>query len=144
MSWKRLPKKYVRDCQKQVWNELCDGINIELNEAARLIEKLAEHSFAKEALSGLVAELRELVDPGRRDVVAAIRKALRLTVKDNNLQKQQLINWLDEENVKNSARFNSKLFSDTPNSPLNVEIVKASYSEDSRLIDWQGGAECLF
>src|ERR1700744_1551485 len=36
-------KKYVRDIQRQVWNELADDVRVELNEAARLIEKLAEH-----------------------------------------------------------------------------------------------------
>src|ERR1700733_13938369 len=38
-----IAKKYVRDCQRQVWNELSDDIRFELNEAARLIEKLAEY-----------------------------------------------------------------------------------------------------
>ncbi|WP_295676160.1 thiamine pyrophosphate-dependent enzyme [uncultured Mucilaginibacter sp.] len=128
-------KKYVRDCQRQVWNELCDGIRLELNDAARLIDKLAEHSAVQAALNDVVAELRECVDPGRRDVVAAIRKALRLTLRENSLQKQQLINWLEEENVKNAARYNSKLFSGSQYSPLSVEHVPARYYEDSKHID---------
>ncbi|BAU54106.1 alpha-ketoacid dehydrogenase subunit alpha/beta [Mucilaginibacter gotjawali] len=128
-------KKYVRDCQRQVWNELCDGIRAELNDAARLIDKLAEHSAVQAALNDLVAELRECVDPGRRDVVAAIRKALRLTIKENSLQKQQLVNWLEEENVKNAARYNSKLFGGSQYSPLNVEHIPARYYEDSKHID---------
>ena len=128
-------KKYVRDCQRQVWNELCDGIRLELNDAARLIDKLAEHSAVQGELNDVVAELRECVDPGRRDVVSAIRKSLRLTVRENSLQKQQLINWLEEEIVKNEARYNSKLFSGTQYSPLNVEHVPARYYEDSKHID---------
>src|SRR5258708_11486875 len=106
-------KKYVRDCQRQVWNELSDEIRLELNEAARLIEKLAEYVPVREELLAIVSELRECVDPGRKDVFAAIRKTLRLTIKENVLQKQQLINWLEEEKVKNKARFNSKLFTRT-------------------------------
>jgi pyruvate/2-oxoglutarate/acetoin dehydrogenase E1 component/TPP-dependent pyruvate/acetoin dehydrogenase alpha subunit len=128
-------KKYVRDCQRQVWNELSDDIRTELNEAARLIDKLAEHSAASEELNSLVSELREFTDPGRREVVGAIRKALRITIKENSLQKQQLINWLEEEGVKNTERFNSKLFGGTKYSPLNVEHVPARYYEDSKSID---------
>jgi len=128
-------KKYVRDCQRQVWNELSDEIRLELNEAAALIEKLAQYVPAKEELRAVVLSLRECVDPGRRDVFAAIRKTLRLTVKDNVLQKQQLINWLEEEKIKNAARFNSKLFSETPQSPLNVAHVPVRYYEDSKSID---------
>jgi len=128
-------KKYVRECQRQVWNELSDEIRLELNEAAALIEKLAQYVPAKEELRAVVLSLRECVDPGRRDVFAAIRKALRLTVKDNVLQKQQLINWLEEEKIKNTARFNSKLFSETSQSPLNVGNIPVRYYEDSKLID---------
>lgn len=128
-------KKYVRDCQRQVWNELCDGIRSELNDAARLIDKVAEHSAVQAELNDIVAELRECVDPGRRDVVAAIRKTLRLTVKESSLQKQQLINWLEEEGKKNAVRYNSKLFGGTKYSPLNAEQVPARYYEDSKYID---------
>jgi pyruvate/2-oxoglutarate/acetoin dehydrogenase E1 component/TPP-dependent pyruvate/acetoin dehydrogenase alpha subunit len=128
-------KKYVRDCQRQVWNELSDDIRFELDEAARLIDKLAEHSPAREELTTIVTDLRECIDPGRKDVVAAIRKTLRLAVKDNSLQKQQLINWLTDEKVKNNARYNSKLFTGTQHSPLNVAHVPARYYEDSKHID---------
>ena len=130
-----IAKKYVRDCQRQVWNELSDDIRIELNEAARLIEKLAEHVPAKEELNTIASTLRECVDPGRKDVFSAIKKTLRLTIKENTLQKQQLINWLEEENKKNSARYNSKLFSGSQYSPLNVAPVPARYYEDSKFID---------
>jgi pyruvate/2-oxoglutarate/acetoin dehydrogenase E1 component/TPP-dependent pyruvate/acetoin dehydrogenase alpha subunit len=128
-------KKYVRDCQRQVWNELSDIIRNELNEAARLIDKLAEHSPAREQLTAIALALRECVDPGRHNVVSSIRKALRLTVKEDSLQKQQLINWLEEETIKNKGRYNSKLFSESIHSPLNVAPISARYYEDSKFID---------
>ena len=128
-------KKYVRDCQRQIWGQLCDDIRLELNEAARLIEKLAEYVPARDELNELASVLRECIDPGRKDVVSAIRKTLRITIKDNVLQKQQLINWLADENVKNIARYDSKLFTGTQHSPLNVAPVPARYYEDSKFID---------
>jgi len=128
-------KKFVRDCQRQVWNELSEDIRLDLNEAARLMDKLAEHSPAQQEIIKIVTELRDCVDPGRKDAFAAIRNVLRLTIKENSLQKQQLINWLGDENVKNKARFNSKLFSGSPNSPLNVSPVSVRYFEDSKFID---------
>jgi pyruvate/2-oxoglutarate/acetoin dehydrogenase E1 component/TPP-dependent pyruvate/acetoin dehydrogenase alpha subunit len=128
-------KKYVRDCQRQVWNELCDEIKAELDEAVQLIEQLAQHVSAPEELLAISSQLRESVDPGRKDVVSAIRKTLRLTVKDDVLQKQALISWLAAEDVKNKERFNSKLFTETPNSPLNAAYVAPEYYDDSKLID---------
>ncbi len=128
-------KKHVRDCQRKVWTELCDSILAELNEAAVLIEKLAQVVSAQDELLTITANLRECVDPGRKDVMSAIRKALRLTIKEDVMQKQALIDWLTAENVKNKERYNSKLFSDTQNSPLNVDHVAAIYDQESKLID---------
>jgi pyruvate/2-oxoglutarate/acetoin dehydrogenase E1 component/TPP-dependent pyruvate/acetoin dehydrogenase alpha subunit len=128
-------KKHVRDIQRRIWNELCEAILVELNEAARLIDKLAEHSPERDALVAIVTTLRECVDPGRHDAVSAARKALRLTVKENSQQRQQLVSWLEEENAKNSERFNSRLFNGTQFSPLNVKQVPVRYYEDSKSID---------
>ena len=128
-------KKYVRDCQKQVWAALSDEIKIELNEAVRLIKDLAQRVTAGEEVFTTATALQECADPGRKDVVAAIRKTLRLTVHDNVPQKQTLINWLAGENEKNRERFNSKLFSETQFSPLKVPHVAVRYYEDSKHID---------
>ncbi len=128
-------KKHVRECQRQVWNELSDSIRAELNEAAGLIENLAQYAPSKTELMAVADELRACVDPGRHNVFAAVRKALRLTVKENLLQKQQLINWLADENEKNYTRYNSRLFSSTVHSPFHVLDVPAKYLEDSRMID---------
>jgi len=128
-------KKYVREIQRQVWNELSEEIAYELNEAARLIEQLARESQFQDELLEVVTELKECIDPGRKDVVAAIRKALRVTVKQPTQQREVLIGWLAGENVKNETRFNSKLFGDTQYSPLRVPNVSARYYEDSKHID---------
>lgn len=130
-----IAKKHVRECQREVWNQLSGEIVNELNEAVALIEKLAQHVDAYDELRALTTGLRDCVDPGRKDVFAAIRKALRITLKDNVEQKQELINWLTAENVRNADRFNSKLFTETDQSPLKVPHVPVRYYEDSKLID---------
>jgi pyruvate/2-oxoglutarate/acetoin dehydrogenase E1 component/TPP-dependent pyruvate/acetoin dehydrogenase alpha subunit len=128
-------RRYVREVQKQVWNELSNEILVELNEASRLIERLAQEVPEQAELLDVVAELRECVDPGRKDVFAAIRKSLRITVKQNSPLKQDLIHWLADENVKNENRYSSKLFTGTQYSPLNVPLVPVRYFEDSKSID---------
>jgi len=130
-----LAKKYVREIQRQVWNELSEEITYELNEASRLIEQLARESQFQDELLEVVTELKECIDPGRKDVVAAIRKALRVTVKQPTQQREVLIGWLASENVKNEKRFNSKLFGDTQYSPLRVPNVPVRYYEDSKHLD---------
>jgi pyruvate/2-oxoglutarate/acetoin dehydrogenase E1 component/TPP-dependent pyruvate/acetoin dehydrogenase alpha subunit len=130
-----IAKKYVRECQREAWNGLGDEIRVELKQVSELIEQLAQDSENGDKLKEIVSELSAVVDPGRKDAVAAGRKALRVTVKEKLIAKQALINWLNSETQKNSERFNSKLFTGTLQSPLNIPAVKAEYDEDARLID---------
>jgi pyruvate/2-oxoglutarate/acetoin dehydrogenase E1 component/TPP-dependent pyruvate/acetoin dehydrogenase alpha subunit len=127
-------KKHVRSAQREAWNELLAEIKAELDEAASLIEQLAQHSSV-EQLRDVASDLRSCVDPGRRDIVNAIRKALRVTAKEALPERQVLTEWLNGEMELNRERFNSKLFSDTPLSPLRVPVVAATYNDDSKLID---------
>jgi pyruvate/2-oxoglutarate/acetoin dehydrogenase E1 component/TPP-dependent pyruvate/acetoin dehydrogenase alpha subunit len=128
-------KKYVRECQREAWNELADEISAELNETAKDIEYLSRVSEVEEELQEIATSLRACVDPGRKDIVSAIRKALRLTVNENSFERQNLVEWLKEEFERNNDRYNSKLFSGTSQSPLHVPVIKAEYEDDARLID---------
>lgn len=128
-------KKYVREIQREVWDELGDEIRAELTEASQLIEGLAQHVPENNELLEIVAELNECIDPGRKDGVSAIRKALRLVAKQDTPHKTVLLNWLAEENRKNDERYHSKLFTGTPQSPLNAPVVQVTYNEDSKFLD---------
>jgi len=128
-------KVHVRNSQREAWNEMSDEIMGELNETVKDIETLSQTSSLQNKLLEVANELRACVDPGRKDIVGAIRKSLRLTVKEDSPERRELIKWLDVENDKNSERYNSKLFTGTPQSPLLVPVVKAVYEEDARVID---------
>ncbi|RYY38077.1 MAG: transketolase, partial [Sphingobacteriaceae bacterium] len=129
-------KKHVRDCQREAWNELEQDIKTEIDEAGKLIDQLALHADAKEELDLITASLRSCIDPGRKDAVGAVRKALRTTVKEaDSDERRTLIAWLNEENIKNAERFNSKLFTETLQSPLHVPIVAAQYEDDAKVLD---------
>jgi pyruvate/2-oxoglutarate/acetoin dehydrogenase E1 component len=128
-------KKYVRECQREAASELLGVINTELDEAAKLIDELAYNVAAKDELLDISSALRASYDAGRKDIIAAIRKTLRITAHENSAERQPLLNWFNAEMVKNDERFNSKLFTGTPQSPLNVPVVAAIYSDDARLLD---------
>ncbi len=128
-------KKYVRECQREAWNELADIITVELNETAKDLEALADTSAYREELMEIVSELRSSVDPGRKDIVSATRKALRLTVNEDSAERTALQVWLKDEIGKNDVRYNTKLFSNTADSPLKVPVINAQYEDDARLVD---------
>ena len=128
-------KKYVRECQREAWNELADIITVELNETAKDLEALGDVSAYRDDLMEIVSELRSSVDPGRKDIVSATRKALRLTVNEDSTERSALQVWLKEEIGRNDVRYNTKLFSNTTESPLKVPVINAQYEDDARLVD---------
>jgi pyruvate/2-oxoglutarate/acetoin dehydrogenase E1 component/TPP-dependent pyruvate/acetoin dehydrogenase alpha subunit len=128
-------KKYVRECQREAAAELLDIIKVEVLEAAQLIDNVAYQVTAKEEILNISSALRSSYDAGRKDVISAIRKTLRLTVHENLAERQSLLNWFNAEMVENNERFNSKLFTETPQSPLNVPVVPVIYSDDARILD---------
>ncbi|HEK20085.1 MAG TPA: transketolase, partial [Bacteroidetes bacterium] len=128
-------KKHVRNCQKEAWAELESEIKAEIVQVLQLTETILQSSQHRDELQQVITSLQTCVDPGRRDTVAAARKVLRVTVKEPTAARQALVNWLSQENEKNKERFNSKLFTNTPKSPLYVPVIEAQYQEDARLLD---------
>jgi pyruvate/2-oxoglutarate/acetoin dehydrogenase E1 component/TPP-dependent pyruvate/acetoin dehydrogenase alpha subunit len=128
-------KKYVRECQRQVWNELGEEIRVELLEVSNLIEEVGMRSANRDDIMDISTELGESVDPGRKEMVSAARRTLRLSVGENTYQKQVLMKWLEDEYEKSKIRYDSLLFSDTPYSPFKVPQVGVRYYEDSKYVD---------
>jgi pyruvate/2-oxoglutarate/acetoin dehydrogenase E1 component len=133
-------KKYVRECQREAWNNLSVEIKSELDQTADLINAVAKSSVFALELSKIAATLKETIDPGRREAIAAVRKTLLLTAKENTTERGVLANWLSQENIKNKERFNSKLFTDTQHSPLLVPVVAPVYNDEAKGIN---GSEVL-
>ncbi|TWR25143.1 transketolase [Mucilaginibacter pallidiroseus] len=128
-------KKHVRNCQREAWAELEADIKTEIGEAVHLLTKVADQSAYKDEITGLVSALQSAVDPGRHDAISRVRKTLRITVKEDNAARQALVSWLESEKAKNVERYNTRLFSNTPQSPLLVPIIKPDYTDDARMID---------
>lgn len=129
-------KRFVRECQREAANELAIVIKGEIEEVSGLLDAFAETvPSQKETISALSVGLSSSIDAGRREIFSAIRKALRLTTSENNIERQLLTEWLKVEGAKNAERYNSKLFSGTPESPLYVPVVPAIYSDDAKVMD---------
>ncbi|MBS1527811.1 MAG: transketolase, partial [Bacteroidetes bacterium] len=128
-------KKYVRECQREAWAEFEGEIFEELNQVSDLISRLAEDSTQESELTEIVSSLKATVDPGRKDVISAGRKALRVTAGENPVGRQELVDWLAAQKTKNDERFNSKLFTETLKSPLLVPVVPPEYEDDAKVLD---------
>ena len=125
-------KKYVRDVQKEAWNEFLDTIKQEQADVVRMINNMANGNAA---LSKIAAQLASTHDALRKEVVSTVRKAIRQSVNSPSADRDILINWYNEKTKAYTELYNSKLFTDGIDSPFNVTQVPATYSEQAKMID---------
>lgn len=125
-------KKMVREAQRAAWNDFLNAIKIEKDQAMSLINALAASNPLLKKLAG---NLAGTPDAQRKEVISAVRKALRLTLGIDTSERQALLDWYDTEKSANAERYNSRLFTNGAEAPGLVHQEPASYHENSKMID---------
>ena len=100
-----------------------------------ILDILASKSSNGIFLTKIKSDLKGLIEPIRKDVMAAARKALRY-VKDENLaEKTTLQNFIKSKFKSAHDKYSSHLISESEDSALNIPEVPAVYNESSKLVD---------
>ncbi|WP_114783849.1 alpha-ketoacid dehydrogenase subunit alpha/beta [Botryobacter ruber] len=128
-------KDAVRTARGLAWNAFASDVKIDHEEALRLLDNLAAASEHIPALATIAEELRKTLNPIRSDAVRAVRKALRYVTHERNEAKRELTGWLEQALGENAERYNSYLYSQSEDSVLLVDEVKAEYSEEPPMVD---------
>jgi pyruvate/2-oxoglutarate/acetoin dehydrogenase E1 component len=93
-----------------------------------MLDEIAGSSSHAEALSRLKERLANLPSVARRDVHSAAHEALRILRDEANPSKQILVQWKNEQDAINEARYGSHLYDGTA---VSVAEVKPAYSGSS-------------
>lgn len=125
-------KIFVRNAQKEAWNEFLDSIKPEQKQVVDLISGVAKH---QPELARIAANLASTADAQRREVFTAIRKAIRLSANFNSPERDELLTWYKQQAKFNHDRYNSKLHTDGKESPDMIAVVNAVYDEQSKMVD---------
>ena len=128
-------KQTAKKARLDAWNAFQESMKADFDEALDLLQQAARHNARATELMAIREELRKTFTPLRRDAVAAVRKALRILRMDTGPGRQRLRAWLDRTNTENEDRFNSHLYSESPDSPMLVEGVAAEFTDDSPILD---------
>lgn len=131
-------KKIVRLAKGEAWKAFINPIKAEQQEVTSLLNQLTEGSSNKAFIEKLSNDLSATVEPIRKDMFNAVRKALRLVREENSTAKASLVAWLNKEKQINANRFSSHLYSASEFASLKVEEVLPEYDSaeevDARLI----------
>ncbi len=128
-------KNEVKEAKKSAWNTYLASIKNELAEVAEIIGTMAAESGDAEALESIQKELKATMDPIRKDVVSAAKRALRVVRHEQMDSKNHLLNWLTESKAANEERYSSYLWSESSESVANVESEDPLYDEEEVLKD---------
>jgi pyruvate/2-oxoglutarate/acetoin dehydrogenase E1 component/TPP-dependent pyruvate/acetoin dehydrogenase alpha subunit len=125
-------KKFVREAQKEAWNEFLAIIKQEQSQAINLINTMGE---GNPSLIKIAAQLASTPDALRREVMSSVRKALRLSAHHLSLAREELLRWYKEKAGIYEEKYSAKLFTDGKESPFLVDEIAPIYSEESRMLD---------
>jgi 2-oxoisovalerate dehydrogenase E1 component len=128
-------KKSAVDARKRAWDSFMNPIKNEVSQVAGLIEKLSSESPNSVFLSKVKTELTATIDPQRRDVFMAAKKALRITRGENSNARSQLLGWFKDQQKLNEDRYSSTLYSETDGSALKVNPEEIKYDTEASVVD---------
>lgn len=123
-------KKHVREEKSKAWAEFTATLKHDLNEAIEIISQLAASSPNGVFIEKIAADLKNAMDPIRRDILGGVRKALRYVRGESSPARTAAIHWLDRQMALNHDRYSSYLYAETADSALKVTPVAPEYNND--------------
>ena len=120
-------KKLVRAEQKAAWGAVRASLDGERDTAVELLNAVPDCASAAEALS-------KVMDPVRRDVHSAVRRALHETAGAPSEARTALKRWLEVQQARCAELFGGRLHASGDHDAMAVTEVKAHY-ETGELVD---------
>ena len=127
-------KKDARKAKSAAWKNFLDPIKNDHQTVVALIDALAHESKNRVFIHKVKEDIGSAVDPLRKEIFEAARKALRYARGETLVSKTVLIQWIEKETAVNADRYSSHLYSQSESSPLKVTPVAPKY-DDAAMVD---------
>jgi len=127
--------QHVREEKRKAWQADQTPLKKEFNEVIEFIDRLSENSAVADKLGELKKELKNVINPIRRNIYGSARKALHLVRNEPSDARSELIAWLKKIKKENEDRYDSHVYSETELSPMHVDEVKPEYDDNAEMVD---------
>jgi pyruvate/2-oxoglutarate/acetoin dehydrogenase E1 component/TPP-dependent pyruvate/acetoin dehydrogenase alpha subunit len=128
-------KKEVRDGKKAAWSSYIKPIKNEQEEALTLLSELSESSSNKTFITKIVNELKDIVEPVRRDIASSVRKALRYVVSEDSIEKDRVQAWINAYMEAVQPKYSSHLYSTSNYVATHIKEVLPTYDSNAEQVD---------
>jgi pyruvate/2-oxoglutarate/acetoin dehydrogenase E1 component/TPP-dependent pyruvate/acetoin dehydrogenase alpha subunit len=143
-SIEKKAKEAAKAAKAAAWDAFMVDISEEQNETIAIIEHLATASNFSGQVLQVAADLKKTMNPIRMDSVKAVKKVLRLTRTEQLNERTELVDWLNVLMANNEERFSSHVTSQSAQSALKIEEIKAEFSDESPLVDGREVLQACF
>jgi 2-oxoisovalerate dehydrogenase E1 component len=133
-------KIVVKNARNMAASSYTQEIKSDQKEALSLIGKMIDASQYKIQLTNIYNDLKENTSPLKSDIVKACTYIIRALAKYDDVNKEDLKDWLATKKDKYFKDYSSHLISESEDSALNIEGVKPVYDTDAQ---WVDGREIL-
>ena len=135
ISLEKEAKKEVAAAKRTAWNAFINEIKQEVTTAARLLEKVAIKSSNGTFITKIKNDLESLIEPIRKDVLTASRKALRYLKDENFPEKIELQEFIKKSISEASNKYSSHLTSETTKATVNISEKLVNYGSEKKIVD---------
>ena len=135
ISLEKEAKKEVAAAKRTAWNAFINEIKQEVTTAARLLEKVAIKSSNGTFITKIKNDLESLIEPIRKDVLTASRKALRYLKDENFPEKIELQEFIKKSISEASYKYSSHLTSETTKATVNISEKLVNYGSEKKIVD---------
>ena len=125
---------HVNVSKKAAWEAYLTPIKNDVAEVCDLLNELA-NALQLTEIANIKNELQNINEPIRKDIAIAINQSLRLSYKNQSMERERLINYKNQFLKINEERFNSHLHSQSKENALLVNEIAPIYTNESNLVD---------
>ena len=135
ISLEKEAKKEVAAAKRTAWNAFTNEIKQEVTTAVNLLEKVAVKSSNGTFITKIKNDLECIIEPIRKDVLTATRKALRFLKDEVFSEKIELQEFIKKSISEASYKYSSHLTSETTKATVNISERLVNYDSEKKIVD---------
>ena len=135
ISLEKEAKKEVAAAKRNAWNAFTNEIKQEVVTAVNLLEKVAVKSSNGTFITKIKNDLECIIEPIRKDVLTATRKALRFLKDEDFSEKIELQEFIKKSISEASYKYSSHLTSETTKATVNISEKLVNYDSEKKIVD---------
>ena len=135
ISLEKEAKKEVSAAKRTAWNAFTNEIKQEVTTAVNLLEKVAVKSSNGTFITKIKNDLECIIEPIRKDVLTATRKALRFIKDEVFSEKIELQEFIKKSILEASYKYSSHLTSETTKATVNISERLVNYDSEKKIVD---------